>query len=364
MRVLQTYISGRYIKVFLTSLVVVTCTCFLVDILEKMDPITDHKIPAKDLLQYYLRMTPYYFLWFRIPALACLVSGLVVLGALQKNHELLAISASGVSLLSVLFPIYLVTLGICFLNLLINEIVVPRTFSHPTVISTYKKLSRDLSEKPEDWNFSHQDDEGKMYRVFHLNATEGRMDDVVYYETRRNATLIYRISAEHATWSPDKERWILHDAEEWLFDDSGEPLRRVYHEEVVSEITETPEDFLSRYSLPAQMSTMQLKRHIDQLKALNFDPLREELEMYAKLALPFSALPIMILGVPVILSACKRGTAAGLGACVVIVIVLFISNLAALPLGKSGTLTPFQAAFLPTFLACIVGVLLFFRIQR
>jgi len=364
MRVLHIHISGRYIKVFAASLVAVTCICFLVDFLEKMDPISQHKISAPHLAHYYLRMTPYYFLWFRIPALACLVSALIVLGTLQKDHELLAISASGISLLVVLFPIYLVTLGICLINLFINELIVPRTFSHPTVLSIHKKLSRSLSEKPEDWNFSCQDDEGKMYRVYHLNATEGRMTNVVYYETRRNATLIYRISAKRGLWSEEQQRWILYDAEEWLFDESGEPLRRVFHEEIVSEIKQTPEDFLSRHQLPAEMSTLEFRRHIEQLRALHFDPIKEEVEMYAKLALPFATLPIMVLGVPIILRTCKYGMAAGLGACVCILVVLFLATMGTLPLGRSGHLSPFHAAFLPSFATCIVGLVLFLRIQQ
>ncbi|MFO7652126.1 MAG: LptF/LptG family permease, partial [bacterium] len=115
---------------------------------------------------------------------------------------------------------------------------------------------------------------------------------------------------------------------------------------------------------PAEMSTLELKRHIEQLRALHFDPIKEEVEMYAKLALPFATFPIMVLGVPIILIACKRGIAAGLGACVCIVLVMFLSTLATLPLGRSGAISPFHSAFLPPFAACIIGFILFLRIRR
>lgn len=363
MSIIDRYVSGRFLRVFVATLVALVVVYFLVDVLEKLDPIMDHNIPWTSVLVFYAWIIPGAMVQFVF--LPCLISCLVVLGVLQKNHEIIAMSASGFNLHRVLWPMFGVTMLICILTRCVNEWVVPRSFSQPKVADTFRQLSGSSGEKKIDFNFSYRSDDGKIYRVKMLDAEKGIMQDLLYYECRPNGTLIYRIENHYAEWSEEKKAWILYGAEEWVFDENGEPSKHVRHEELVSNIKETPQDFMSRHVLPQEMSTGQLKRHIEQLRSMHFDPLPEEINLWNKMVLPFWPIPVVIIGVPVLLTACRKGMAAGLGACVTITAVWLVVSTFVMPaMARGGMVRPWLSATLPTLLGIVAGGVAFARIQR
>lgn len=363
MGIVDQYVTGRYLRVFLATLGVLIVLYFIVDLMEKLDPIMDHDIPFSEVIRFYAWTIPGAMVQFVF--LPCLLSTLVVLGVLQKNHELMALSASGLNLHRVLAPFFIVTGVICLLTLATNEFVVPRAFSDPRVAETFRKLSRSAGDKKTEWDFSYRSDDGKIFRIQQLDVEKNAMYNILYYETTPTGILEYRVEAKVALWDPDQRKWTLHNVDEWVFDEYGEPKKHRHQDEKLSDIKETPEDFLSRHTLPQEFSTLELRKHIDRLKAKSYNPLRETIDLWNKIFLPFWPMPVMLLGMPLIIKTCRKSIAAGLGACVAVTACwLMVSSFAMPALARAALIPPYLASGLPLLVGAIIGVLSYARIQR
>jgi lipopolysaccharide export system permease protein len=363
MGIIDTYVTGRYLRVFLATLGSLIVLYFIVDLMEKLDPIMDHDIPMAEVLRFYAWTIPGAIVQFVF--LPCLLSCLVVLGVLQKDNELLAFGASGINLHRVLTPLFLITGIICLATLATNEFVVPRAFSDPRVASTFRQLSRSAGTNAMQFNFSYRSDDGKIFRIQQLDIKHNAMYHILYYETSDTGTLKHRVEASVAMWDPTKRQWTLSNVDEWIFDEYGEPERHLHQDEKVCDIKETPQDFLSRHTLPQEFSTLELKKHIEHLKAKSYNPLRETIDLWDKIFLPFWPIPVMLLGMPLILKTCHKGIAAGLGACVAVTACwLMLSSFAMPALARAALIPPYLASGLPPMIGALIGLVGFMRIQR
>ena len=103
--ILQHFI-GKTFMILLTFIVIF----LLVDIVDHLDHIMDSEMPSKEIISYYYHTIPWYFS-LGLP-MSLLLGTVFTLGILQKNNELSALKASGISIRRLSIP--LLALGILF----------------------------------------------------------------------------------------------------------------------------------------------------------------------------------------------------------------------------------------------------------
>ena len=105
MYLLNFYIIKNFITKFIFILMGFTLLFLIVDIIGNIDKFIDSPLSQKEIFQYSTLSIPS-FISIALP-MTTLLACIFTIGQLQKNHELTAMKASGISLYRVTVPLIL-----------------------------------------------------------------------------------------------------------------------------------------------------------------------------------------------------------------------------------------------------------------
>src|SRR5437016_4388511 len=150
------------------------------------------------------------FVWVFALPMGMLTATLLIFGRFSADQELTAVRASGVSLLSLVSPILLLSLGLCAVSALVNLEISPRSRV------AYKNLIDNLR-----FEFSNaQLPEGRLIKdftgyIFYVGKNRrGNLQDVIVYDANRKTT--FRATRGALEMDAPNQQIILH-----LFDVRG-----------------------------------------------------------------------------------------------------------------------------------------------
>jgi lipopolysaccharide export system permease protein len=353
MRILDKYIIRNFIAALLFCIVLLMVLGVIGDILGFLDDIFKKNIPLGSILSFYLHFAPFAFV--NMVPFAALLSSVYVFNDLSKNHEVTAVITSGLSLWKILRPVILVTFVMCLVTFIVNDRFVP---------SSMEKANRIRQEEPEQAGeegsaIRNLAIYGKGNQIIFAKAYIPRtktLENVIIHKQDKEKVVKEKISARLAKWR-DGGYWLGTDVLIFKVDPSGDFLGEpeVYKSKKLP-ITETPKDFIANQWDPRLMSFSQLRKHIKIFRTSSPMAARRLLvDLNYKLAFPFAALAIVMVGVPFSIASGRAnaliGMAKGIGIALLYVPVMAIS----LALGKGGTLPPAVAAWLTNVLFILFG---------
>jgi lipopolysaccharide export system permease protein len=125
MKVLKKHILKEFLGVLrITTLAFITLF-LLMDIVEKVDDLIEHNVPLWTGLNYFLFKLP--FMFCQVAPVSVLLAVLISLGTLNKNGEITAVKAGGISLMNALSALFVSGILISALVIVIKESVTPAT---------------------------------------------------------------------------------------------------------------------------------------------------------------------------------------------------------------------------------------------
>jgi lipopolysaccharide export system permease protein len=113
------------------------------------------------------------------------------------------------------------------------------------------------------------------------------------------------------------------------------------------DIKESPRDFLRQRKLPEEMNIAQIKDYLFRLSKSGAHTVIRNLkvDLYQKIAFPFTSLVIVFVGIPFSLMTKKRASGvSSLAISAAICFLFYVSSAVSLALGKTGILPPLLAA--------------------
>ena len=205
MRILDRYSVSQLLPVWIWCLCVFLFLSVLIDLFEHLDEILRYHIPMATVAQYYLNFTPLVFV--RASPLALLLSSAFVASRLSRHQELLAMNASGTSLLRASLPFLFVGWLASLLVFAVNELVVPKTSA------VYEQLRLEVfrGQGPEDQveNVAVMDGFNRLYHARTLDLKAGELTGLTVLEHDRRNKPTGSLSAGRAVWT--KHGWLLLD---------------------------------------------------------------------------------------------------------------------------------------------------------
>ncbi len=123
MRILRTYILREHLAPFLVTMGGLTAVLLVGNIIKFAELVIAKGVSFFDILRLLLYLIPY-MLSFTIP-MACLIAIILAFGRLSTDYELIAMRASGVAPIRLVFPMLVVGLIISLGLLIVNDRVVP-----------------------------------------------------------------------------------------------------------------------------------------------------------------------------------------------------------------------------------------------
>jgi len=173
-----------------------------------------------------------------------------------------------------------------------------------------------------------------------------------------------RIYAARALWEPHIPGWVLEDG--WTRDVHGGRVTayRTFAVTTLPELTERPEYFKRDVKTSEQMSSVELRAYIRELRQGGFDVVPLSVQLNRKFSYPLVAFVVGLIGVPFSFSAGRKGALTGIAVAIGIAIVYWTVSSLFEAMGNLGQLPPAVAAWSPDVLFGASGVYLLLRVRN
>ena len=358
-KILDRYIIKSFILSIFYGLMAFTLLFVIIDLMENLDDFIDNNVGTFIILEYYLVFTPE-ILKLMTPV-AVLFGGLFTAGKMSSNNELTAIKSSGVSIYRFMFPFIMVCVVISGLIFYFGGFVVPNANVRKTQIEAeYLKKNESSAIS----NLFFQDPPNRIINMFYFNPEklEAYKTGIQTYDTLNSIKMTQRIEAERLVFNPKKGTWTAFNGTVRKFSELNENFTSFAEMEITG-LKFTPDDLQVIQQRLEILSNVQLKKLIDDTKNAGYDSQRVEIEYYSRFSFPFTAIIIIIFGLPISTVKRRTGIALQFGINILVTFIYLSMMQIVTALGKNGSLEPLITAWLVNIVFFSAAMFNLFRIK-
>ncbi|TKJ41167.1 LPS export ABC transporter permease LptG [candidate division LCP-89 bacterium B3_LCP] len=358
LKIFDRYVIGIFIRQLLFAVLAAVLIFIVVDLIEHLDKFIDKKVPLEVVVQYYGYFLPY-IIYLVLPV-GVLLAALFTIGGLSRTHELTAMKASGISLHRIL--LHLLVLGILLTGwrFVFGETVVPYSNKQNKDIYRYhvKGVSpRKAGRRGDIYLRNHPD---QLVHIKHFDSQSGQIFNLDW-QSFAGEVMQKRITAKKAFWKDSA--WVLEGGRRWTFTADSTYLDK-FALQPYYDLGFIPEDLTKVQTNPEEMGYWQLQKFVDRLKSMGGDPLKWEVELACKAAMPWTCAIVLLLGVPIAAHYRRSGLSISFGIGLFISFVYFALQQIGRVLGFNGTVSPVVAAWLGNAVFVLIGLYLYWRVEK
>ncbi len=358
MRILDRYILRRFTAILSFALFAFICVFLIVDSIERLDVYIDEKVPALVVLQLYVYYLPYIIV-LALP-IAMLLASLFSVGTMARQNEIVAMSASGVSLYRTLAPLFVLAFLISAGAYGFGEYVLPQASSRRAEL-----IDQYIEKRREAWrkritNVFMRDSLNRLIsmRSFQAAQKTGHMVSIRQFD---GLNLRYRLDSRTMVW--EDSVWVLREGVERTFNGEQETVR-TFARMVLQNENLRPQDFSQVLKRPEEMSFAELKAFIEEVRLNGGDPNNWLVDLYHKIAIPFANFIIVLFGAPLASPKRRSGGATGFGISLGVCFFYFGIVKISQSFGQNGVLPPLFAAWFANGLFAAWGLFILLRTQK
>jgi lipopolysaccharide export system permease protein len=354
-----TSVTSRYfIREFLGMLVPIMLAFvilyLIVDFFDRLDILLKNHATPVSALRYFLFKIPLIVTQIMPPAV--LAALLLSLGMLSRRNEIIALRASGVSLVQTALPLLALAALISVATLAWNEMVVPyctREYQYVNNVEIRKRPQRGILSDREIW---YHGADG-YYNIAHIDPRRQTLYGLTIFQTDSAFDLRSVIEVASARWTGTG--WVSSGATERTVGSDGEIVTQPLPSDQ-NVIHETLNDFLEVHRDAEELSYLALRQRIQELARKGIDASSYLVDLNMKLAVPFTTLVLACVAIPIAGRARRHPSVAAIVGTGLIVgfaywVVLALTN----ALGQSSVLPPLVAAWATNVIFLLLGVALF-----
>lgn len=358
MKIVDRYMAWSFLASFTWCLVTFLVMAIIIDIFSFIDNIVRYKIPGISILAFYVYYSP--TILIQVTPMAALLSTIYVLSNLNKNSEITAMKACGISLWRILRPILVIGFIISVATYIVNDKVIP-TSSRISEYIRINELEKEKRKSTPTKTIKNVAVYGAGNRIIFARSydTEKKMlEDIIIHKHDAHENLISKITAQSGTWNGNE--WVFKKVIAYRINNAGEFRGEPqFSEERVIPIKEKPSDFANKEWKSDFLSYRDLRRYIKNFAGIGTRFLRGLLvDLHYKVAFPFISLIIIVIGAPFALITTRGGVLIGIGMSIAIGLLYYASIAIALAFGKAGVIPPVLAAWFGNIVFGILGIYL------
>ncbi len=271
----------------------------LIDFFEKIDNFSEAHKPLGMVVHFFLMNIP--FIIDQLGPICILLAGIVTLGLLNHNNELIALKACGIQLLKIVRPIIGGGIFFTVAFLLLAQFVLPGTISvtnriwneevrNMVPLGIYRNGRYYYRGEDGFYSFARPDPAKDLF----LNFSHSDWD-----ESHRLKRLVH---ANLAEWK--NSQWGLHYGQIQELAEDGSYRISVFEHKIFS-FAEEPENFFVPEYYSRELSLTGLYREVKRSR----DPdgrTKSLAEFYGRLSYILLGMPLLIIGLPLLLASYRR----------------------------------------------------------
>jgi LPS export ABC transporter permease LptG/LPS export ABC transporter permease LptF len=364
-RILDEYVVREFVTMFLLVLAAFVLLLIVFTFFDLVGDIIRNHIPLTTVGAYLFNLTPSQI--YQITPLAVLISALVTFGLLNRNSEIIAMKATGISLYRLVVPIVSIAATFAICLFLFDQFYLPQANRRQEALrSVIKGRPPQTFLNPEQqWMFGPKPLPGESGRIFYYQLFDPdtyEFANISVFEFKpATFELTRRIFAHRADWDPVLGTWQFEDG--WMRDLQGANVTnyRTFQRATFPEIHAGP-DYFKKEALESQeMNFGQLERYIRDLRQSGFDTTRLRVALWHKLAYPLVAPVMAVLAIPFALSMGRRGSLSGIAVAIAVALAYWVVNGLFEAMGGVNYLPAVLAAWSSDVLFGLVGGYLLLR---
>jgi len=332
----------------------------IVDLLNNSDEVLDrHPRDMGAVVEYALWRLPELAV-FLIP-FSVLMATLLSLAKFERANETLALKSAGAPYYQILLA-FLPAVGlVAAMHFVLTDQLVPRAINHLMERDLYVEKKSKFDE--EDQRVWVQDGE-TIVEVGQVTSQGLELYNMRLYLRDATGNISDQRFVRHATFDVTTRKWTLEGIE----DTKVVPDQPTEITTAQSEVWDTnlgPEEFSELIERPQAMTTARLWSFATSAQIGVRPTYFYETWLQKRVALPVSAILMILLAAPVALSFGRRdkGVASGMAIGFGLGFLFFITEGLVQSLGESGAIPPFFAAWLPALLFASIGGLWLIRLE-
>jgi LPS export ABC transporter permease LptG/LPS export ABC transporter permease LptF len=328
-RILDEYVIRQFLSTFFLVLSGFVMLMLVFTFFELVGDIIRNHTPLTVVGAYLVNLTP--SMLYTIAPLAVLIAVLVTFGVLNRNSEIIAMKATGISLYRLVIPIVSIAAILAVCLFLFDEYYLPQANRKQEALrSTIKGRPPQTFLNPErQWIFG-QPHSGELDRIFYYQFFDRDREEFanmsVFELDSATFSVSRRIFASRVVWDEAAGAWRFQNG--WVrdFDGANQKSFREFINTSFAEIHEDP-GYFSKEIVPSQeMNFGQLDRYIRDLSQSGFDTMRLKVALWHKIAYPLIAIVMAMLAIPFALSMGRRGSLTGIAVAIAVALTYWVVN--------------------------------------
>ncbi len=345
------YITKKFLGTFFYAIALIISIAVVFDISENLDEFISKDIPGKVIVfDYYMNFIPYFANLFS--PLFTFIAVIYFTSKMAYNTEIIAILSSGVSYSRLMRP-YLVSAFVLasFSYVLGNYVIPPANKTLNEFRQNYIDNNRDVTER----NIHRQIEPGVYIYMQSFNSS-----NVGYrftLEKFEDSKLVEKLTAANIRWNEETGKWIINNWWKRTIHDDYEELESGYRMDTT--LNMTPADYKTMKNEMENFTTPKMKKEIALMKMRGVNTVEWQIEKHKRVAGPFSAFILTIIGAGLASRKIKGGLGfhLGLGLLLSFSYILFmqISTVFAI----SGNTPPLIAVWIPNLFYSLIAFFVF-----
>jgi lipopolysaccharide export system permease protein len=358
-KTLHAYLTRQVLGSLLMTVAVFTFVLLLGNVLkEVLGLLVNQQVSLWTVVQAIGLLIPYVMV-FALP-MGMLTATLLTFGRFSADNELTAVRASGISLISLVAPIVLLSVALSAVCAMVNLQLAPQCRA------AYKQLIyRSALDNMEGLLRPKQFiSEFRPYTIYFSQVHSNEVRDIyVYKMDRSGSNLLSTTHAARGTFTVDraskKIQLVLFDA--W-YKGEGAPWPVFSGQAPMLELE--VRDRSEKLGGINDMTFFELWEKRRELRRKGIDTTPADVEMHSQVAFSFACIGFALVGIPLGIRAHRRETSVGIALAVLLVLVYYSFLILGSSLDTQAKYFPHLIVWLPNFLFQGLGLIMLRKVNR
>lgn len=293
MKLLDRYLMAQFAKNLILVLCSLVAIYLLVDFFERVDNFLASGKTIALAIKYLLLKLP--FIYMQLIPVCILLAGVITLGLLNQHFEYMALMAGGISVIRIIRPLLAAAAIFTLLTVALGQWVLPAATATANRI-WYEEVNHQIPRGILRDGRTYFKGTSGIFSFVRPNPENNEFLNFSFVAFDGEHGLTTLLTAESAVW--ENGTWLLKNGQQKQRADNGDFSVTIF--KILSQtFVEQPEDFFVPPYKIEELSYSKLMRQALDNKAAGQGAL---LEFHRRFSYIFLGIPLLLLGIPVLLS--------------------------------------------------------------
>jgi lipopolysaccharide export system permease protein len=350
-KTIDLYITKKFLGTFFYAIALILSIAIVFDISENLDEFLSKDAPMKAIIfDYYFNFVPYFANLFS--PLFTFIAVIFFTSKMAYNTEIIAILSSGVSFRRLMRPYMFSAFILAALSFALGNFIIPPANK---TMNNFRHVYIDNNRVITERNIHRQIEPG-VY-IYMQSFSTNNVGSRFTMERFEGGKLVEKLTSDNIRWDAETGKWVINNYWKRIIYDDHEEFEKGYRMDTT--LNMIPEDYKTVNNEMESYTTPALATEIKSMRMRGVNSVGWDIEKHKRIASPFSAFILTLIGAGLASRKMKGGLGLhlglGLGLSFSYILFMQISTVFAI----SGSAPPFVAVWIPNICYSVIALFVY-----